>query len=103
MVKPDTLLQTNVQQGEQRVSDAKGYIGHYGSECLSKATAVTQEVEISSEEEAFLGTVASKDNTSWSVNIRLQGIETGFKMDTGAEVTVISDEVYKSLSETRLE
>ena len=67
------ILQTNVQQGEQRVSDAKGYIGHYGSECLSKATAVTQEVEISSEEEAFLGTVASKDNTSWSVNIRLQG------------------------------
>ena len=50
-----------------------------------------------------MGTVASKDNTSWSVNIRLHGVETGFKMDTGAEVTVISDEVYKSLSETRLE
>jgi len=60
-------------------------------------------VEADSEEEVFLGTVTSDKETAWIVNIRLQGKEVLFKLDTGAEVTVISEEVYHTLKGTKLE
>ena len=97
--------------------------GHYASQCLSKTVvATTQEVEAGSVEEAslgtvtpnqqveadsveevFLGTVTSSKDKAWSVNIRLQGKEIVFKMDTGAEVTVISEKEYRTLERTKLE
>ena len=77
--------------------------GHYASQCLSKTVAAsTQEVEAGPLEEAFLGTVTSSTDQAWSVNVRLQGKEILFKMDTGAEVTVISEKVYDTLEKTRL-
>jgi len=60
-------------------------------------------VEADSEEEVFLGTVTSDKETAWIVNIRLQGKEVLFKLDTGAEVTVISEEVYHTLKRAKLE
>ena len=97
--------------------------GHYASQCLSKAVVATtqeveagsveeaslgavtptQQVEADSVEEAFLGTVTSSKDKTWSVNIRLQGKEIVFKMDTGAEVTVISEKEYRTLERTKLE
>ena len=62
----------------------------------------TQKLEADSVEEAFLGTVTSSKDKAWSVNIRLQGKEILFKMDTGAEVTVISEKVYHTLEKTKL-
>ena len=44
-----------------------------------------------------MGTVTSDKETAWTVNIRLQGKEVLFKLDTGTEVTVISEEVYHTL------
>ena len=77
--------------------------GHYASQCLSKTVAAsTQEVEAGPVEEAFLGTVTSSTDQAWSVNIRLQGKDILFKMDTGAEVTVNSEKVYATLEKTRL-
>ena len=96
--------------------------GHYGSQCLSKTVAATtqeveagpveeaflgtvtptQKLEADSVEEAFLGTVTSSKDKAWLVNIRLQGKEILFKMDTGAEVTVISEKVYHTLEKTKL-
>ena len=97
--------------------------GHYASQCLSKTVVATtqeveagsveeaslgtvtptQQVEAVSVEEAFLGTVTSSKDKVWSVNIRLQGKEIVFKMDTGAEVTVISEKEYRTLERTKLE
>lgn len=65
--------------------------------------ATTQQVEADSVEEAFLGTVTSSKDKAWTVNIRLQGKEIVFKMDTGAEVTVISEKEYCTLERTKLE
>ena len=64
--------------------------------------ASTQEVEADSVEEAFLGTVTSSKDKARSVSVRLQGKEILFKMDTGAEVTMISEKVYHTLEKTKL-
>ena len=46
----------------------------------------------------FLDAVTSKnDSAEWWTTVRLEGQEIPFKMDTGAEVSVITEEVYKSL------
>ena len=75
----------------------------YASQCLSKTVAAsTHEVEVGPLEEAFLGTVTSSIDQAWSVNVQLQGKEMLFKMDTGAEVTVISKKVYDTLEKTKL-
>ena len=62
----------------------------------------SQQVEADSVEEAFLGTVTSSKDKASSVNIQLQGKEIMFKMDTGTEVTVISEKEYRTLEKTRL-
>ena len=46
--------------------------------------------------------LTSTTDQAWLVNVRLQGIEIMLKMDTGAEVTVISEKVYDMLEKTRL-
>ena len=78
--------------------------GHFGNQCLS-ATASAQEIEVDSGEEdgVFLGAVGNSNKTSWITKIRLQGTEVVFKVDTGAEVTVISEEAYKNLRGTKLQ
>ena len=78
--------------------------GHFGSQCLS-ATVSAQEVEVDSgeEHEVFLGAVGNSNNKSWFTKIGLQGNDVAFKLDTGAEVTVISEEVFKNLEGTKLQ
>ena len=77
--------------------------GHYRSQCLSRTVAAaTQEVE-ADPEDAFLGMVTSDRDTTWTVKVQLQGQEIPFKMDTGAEVTVISEEAYRTLGTSELE
>jgi len=79
--------------------------GHYSSQCLSKTIAATaQAVEYSdSEEETFLGAMRSDKVTVWLTNVCLQGKEIQLKMDTGAEVTVVSDRDYHTLNVGKLE
>ena len=50
-----------------------------------------------------MGTVTSNKETAWSINIQLEGKEISFKIDTRAEVTVISNEVYHTLKTRELE
>ena len=65
-------------------------IGHYASECRTKSV---QEVstESTSDTEVFLGAI-QQDNTEkdpWKVELYIEGCLTTFKIDTGADVTVI--------------
>ena len=74
--------------------------GHYSSQCFAKRVS-----EISSEnvlDTAFLDTVSAKQASAWFTTIKLNEQETSFKLDTGAEVTAISEQTYKSLKEPQL-
>ena len=72
--------------------------GHYQRCC--KTQAAIREINEDSEEEAFLGTVNSAnaigDSVPWSVKVQLNGKEVDFKVDTGADVTVIPESVYRA-------
>ena len=47
---------------------------------------------------AFVGSVSSKQQSSWTTTLQVRGKEIRFKIDTGAEVTAISE---KNLSTAR--
>lgn len=50
-------------------------------------------------EEDFLGSNAinelGENSESWKVPLKLQNVQTTFKLDTGADVTVIPENVYQ--------
>ena len=71
--------------------------GHFSAQCLSK-TATTSELTV----ETFLG-VMSSEGESWFCSLKLENSEMSFKVDTGAEVIAISDEVYYELQNVTLQ
>ena len=73
--------------------------GHFKAYCLSKPSTVSTVAAESQEEEeaAFLGTVTSQESSTWKTMLKLNGKEVSFKLDTGAEVTAISEETYRQV------
>ena len=69
--------------------------GHFSAQCYTKA-AVTHVI---TEDAVYLSTVdtATLHKSSWCIPITLDNTKVMFKVDTGAEVIVISQETYKSL------
>ena len=67
--------------------------GHYQSACHSKAinTIESSSPTLDSAND-FLGAVGTKtaDKPTWSVTVSLNNVDVEFKIDTGADVTVIS-------------
>ena len=54
----------------------------------------------------FLGTIETESvtpNTSWTIPLLLNDISIDFKIDTGADVTVIPESVFKHLKNTMLQ
>ena len=49
------------------------------------------------DEVAYLSTLSSQDGNVWTCDIQVNGQNVSFKVDTGAEVTVISKDVSKAL------
>ena len=80
--------------------------GHYSSQCFAKTIAPLKTGKPnnapnapSSLETAFLDSTTSEQEIGWFANIQIGDQETlTFKLDTGAEVTAISDSCYYSLS-----
>ena len=56
----------------------------------------------STEDDAFLGTVGQGSTDPWVTIARVNGIFMEFQIDTGAEVTVISERDFKRLEEVTL-
>ena len=71
--------------------------GHFSAQCLSK-TATTSELTV----ETFLGVVSSNEE-SWVCVLKLENREMSFKLDTGAEVTAISEGAFKELQNITLQ
>ena len=61
-------------------------------------------VEVTDEmDETFLDTVSNGQKSStWITRVQVNGKSIPFKMDTGAEVTAISEETHKLLKKPRL-
>ena len=80
--------------------------GHFKRVCKSAKVGVVQreesEPELSSEDDAFLGAIGQSSTDLWVTKARVNGIFTEFQIDTGAEVTVISERDYKRLGEVTL-
>ena len=75
--------------------------GHFSAQCFSKTTAAaTHELSL---DMAFLGVVTSEQEPSWTTTLLLGNRQTTFKLDTGAEVTAVSEEVYQSLGQGNLQ
>ena len=48
--------------------------------------------------EVYLDTIHTQDAKSWTSVVRVNGNNVPFKLDTGAEVTAISEDVYTNPS-----
>ena len=73
--------------------------GHY-AQCFKKSIAdvtTPHESQVSDYDMAYLNTVGSSQTPSWNCTALLNNQEVPFKVDTGAEVTVISEDSWKSL------
>ena len=80
--------------------------GHYGSQCFSKNMSEIATTESDAEgsiwDTAFLDTVSNSGEKSWLISIKVQNIDVKFKLDTGAEVTAISEETFQLLNNCTL-
>lgn len=72
-----------------------GRKGHYSSQCYSKTVA---EIKAGGDiDTMFLDTISSDERSCWRTTINLNGVQVSFKLDTGAEVTAISEEAYQQI------
>ena len=58
---------------------------------------LTAQVNQTEQEIAYLDTIEVTDRNMWKVKIDIEGKSVHFKVDTGAEVTVLSNSTWKSL------
>ena len=80
------------------VCSSCGKKGHYKAVCRS-SKAVQEVTYESSEEdgEFFLGAVHEGGKDKWNTQVQVDGKNVMFKVDTGADVDVISGELYREL------
>ncbi len=71
-------------------------VGHYASVCLSKTVAAIEDE--ASDDVVFLDVVTTDEKKVWFETVQLQSTNVKFKLETGAEVTVISSDVVETLS-----
>ena len=75
--------------------------GHFGSQCFSKTPSASAH-ELC-DDMAFLGTVITVQKLAWTANIHVGEKDLSFKLDTGAEVTVLSETAYRSLEKVKMQ
>ena len=74
--------------------------GHYSAQCFSrKASASANQVSFDC---AFLDTVGDSGTSCWTTQVLLQNQMVTFKLDTGVEITAVSEAAFKTLTEVIL-
>ena len=77
-----------------------GKRGHYQVVCRSaRVSQVDTHTDLS---EAFLGAIGDTTDNPWSVTIDVNGTQIELNIDTGAEVTVISEEAWRKVGQPAL-
>ena len=74
--------------------------GHFGARCFSKTI---ETVDSESRDGAYVFPVNVSKRITWSSKISVGGKELTFKLDTGAEVTVITEEAHRMLEMPKLQ
>ena len=78
-----------------------GRKGHFQSMCRTRGAV--RSVTSASEKEAFMGAVQDSEHTDpWMITLSVNGKPVEFKIDTGADVSVIPHSVFKNLPTTNL-
>ena len=81
--------------------------GHYSIVCRTSASIrMVQSSSVMEDVNEFLGAIETETtapNNSWTVPLLLNGISFDFKIDTGVDVTVIPESVFKQLKCTVLQ
>ena len=78
-------------------------VGHYSAQCYSKNMSEITEDQTEPDENSFLGAIHSNSSKQWLCKISLNQKQVTFKpLDTGAEVTAISEETYSHLQNITL-
>ena len=78
--------------------------GHFSAQCFSKDVAATTNEEEAQQDAAFLGPVVAETNTTtWKNTLLISGKKVQFKLDTGAEVTAVSETTYRRLDRVTLQ
>ena len=100
-----------------KVCNACGKTGHFASVCMSTPKGSKQKLQgrhsahsvdtldVSDDHDSlagsatFLGSLHSASTSDWSVTLRFCGVEVPFKIDTGADVSIITASTYLNLLE----
>ena len=74
--------------------------GHFSSQCFTK---MVKEITIENPlDTAFLGTLEAEKTATWSTTVKLSSHSLNFKLDTGAEVTAISEKAHETIGKPQL-
>ena len=78
--------------------------GHFASVCRTKkdVASLEERLEDTHLETAYLNTVDTEDSTAWRAEIKVNDRPMSFKLDTGAEVTAISEGALSHLGQIQL-
>ena len=71
--------------------------GHFQVMCRSKSSGQVQQVTEETTESFFLGVVTGDSNNDWGIELNLNDKKIKFLIDTGAEVTLISETAHSQL------
>ena len=71
-------------------------MGHFAKSCATKKSVRSATID-EEQNEGFLGTIDNKFNKAWTKKLCINNKELNFKIDTGADVTVISDNDFKGI------
>ena len=76
-------------------------VGHF-AKCCKTAKSVGSVTVDSGSEDGFLGTIDSNKPGAWTINISIGSRKLNWKLDTGADVSVISDADFNGLTGIKL-
>ena len=85
----------NLCPAKEAVCHACKKKGHFSRQCLSKGVSEITEEE--SHDMAYLNTIGSDNETTWQTSLQINNEVIAFKLDTGAEVTALTEEAHQKL------
>jgi len=111
-VEKAAIAETNVQPKDVTCFKCQKR-GHFSSQCFSKDKAGQHSMDVDSSVSAdsthsnydlttFLDGIHSGNKAVWTATLKVNHQEVVFKLDTGAEVTAVSETVYQYLGNISL-